>query len=214
MGRISGASEHVGSPCVCQPTGAACRRGFLVPAPSLEQTRPRAQRCRDLSVPARREKENPRAALSQAALPPKMSDITEQQGRRSQQYSHQQQPTSTWSRSLLSAARHSDSLGPPSKDTLKKRNARECCWFPLGAAQSRCRGRGGRSGGASPSRCVLGVGLDRARPGIPARRPRDSTLRRRNITPPVAPKNPTHRQRKIVFVGEYLSERDALLRYR
>jgi hypothetical protein len=70
---------------------------------------------------------------------------------------------------------------------------------------------GGRSGGASPSPCVLGVG--RARPSIPARRPRDSTLRRRNIAPPVAPKNPTHRQRKIDFVSEYLSERDAVLRY-
>jgi hypothetical protein len=68
-------------------------------------------------------------------LPPRMSDITEQQGRRSQQYSHPQQPTSTWSRSLLSAARHSNSFGPPSRDTLKKRNAREWCWFPLGATQ-------------------------------------------------------------------------------
>ena len=50
--------------CNVSQQARPCRRGFSCPCSSLEQTRPRARRCPDLSVPARGEKENPRAALS------------------------------------------------------------------------------------------------------------------------------------------------------
>jgi hypothetical protein len=66
--------------------------------------------------------------------------------------------------------------------------------------------------GGSRRRTIRRAGLSRARPTIPAQPPRQYAAQPEYCTTS-APKNPTHWQRKIVFVSEYLSERDALLRY-